>query len=170
MQIDDHELLQDEEPQDEEPQDEEPRSESRLSFSSLDAARAKAALTRCAATEQKLRDLLRTAQFFSASIRDACDVTSDLAAELEGLEGTLGGQTQKFRALVERTLELERELALAEQRAAEERRSLLEQQDAFIASLVSDHERALQRMTARAEAAERRVAELSAAADPPACR
>lgn len=160
MPIDDDELLN----------DEEPRSQSRPSYAGASPVSAKSVLTTAAATEQKLRDLLRTAQFFSASIRHACEATSDLSAELESLDGTLDGHALSFRALMERARELECALLLSEDRAEKERRRLLEEQDAFIVSLVSEHERALKRAEARAEAAENQLAALRAAPEPPAER
>lgn len=146
LEVFDHELL-----------DEEPPSQSRPSFGGVLTARAKTALSVCAGVDEGLQDLVRTVQFLSASLQGACGTNQNLLRELESLDGALDHQARDYRALSQRVNELEREVHDAEQRAREERRFLIAEQDAFIAVLVSEHERSLKKLQERLEQTEREL-------------
>lgn len=131
----------------EEPQREEPRRASgdsgvRPSPAVL-AARIEAAMTASAKTEATLSDLLRTAKFLSASINAVREANAGLVRELEVLCSIVDGEGAERSSLERRIQRLERVVEDTGHDAAREREFLVQEHDAFIASLVSDHEREL---------------------------
>jgi hypothetical protein len=107
------------------------------------AARIEAAMAASAKTESTLSDLLRTAKFLSASINAVREANAALVQELEVLCSIVDGEGAERSSLERRIQRLERRLEDTGDDAARERRFLVEEHDAFIASLVSDHEREL---------------------------
>ncbi|MFZ5890985.1 MAG: hypothetical protein ACOY0T_08035 [Myxococcota bacterium] len=117
------------------------------------AARIEAALSASARNEATLSDLLRTAKFLSASINSVRDANAALVRELEELCSMVDGEGAERGTLERRIQRLERLVDETGRDAARERKFLVEEHDAFIASLVNDHEREL-------AALRRRLAEL----------
>jgi chromosome segregation ATPase len=107
------------------------------------AARVEAAMAASARTEAALLDLVRTAKFLSASIGAVRSANAELERELEVLCAALDGDGAQRVRLERRVQRLERVLEGAERDAKSEREFLIAQHDAFIASLISDHEREL---------------------------
>jgi chromosome segregation ATPase len=138
--------------------DDEPHSQSRPSSTGILPARAKAALEAGLASDKALRDLLRTAQFLTATVQGACDRSRDFVQELESLDGTLEQQAADRRALLARVNELEQELAETRASFERERQFLASEQDAFIHTLVSEHEQAQKKLTDRLADLERELA------------
>ncbi|MGC4090371.1 MAG: hypothetical protein QM756_21330 [Polyangiaceae bacterium] len=113
------------------------------------AVRIEAAMAASARTEATLTDLLRTAKFLSASIHAVRDANAALVEELEVLCAVVDGDHAERNALERRIQRLERVADDTGREAAKERQFLLEEHDAFIASLVSDHERELKELRRR---------------------
>jgi len=134
------------------------------------AGRIEAAISASAKTEATLSDLLRTAKFLSASIEAARAANAGLTQELEVLCSIVNGDGAERASLERRIQRLERVADETSRDAVRDRRALLEEHDAFIASLVSDHDRELQALrrrlselenTAVAEPSDTREPELS---------
>lgn len=102
--------------------------------------RLEAAMAASARTEAALSDLLRTAKFLSASIGAVRDANAGLVHELEVLCEVVDGDGAQRMALERRIHRLERILGDTTRDAESERTFLVNEHDAFIAQLVSDHE------------------------------
>lgn len=113
------------------------------------AARLEAAMAASARTEAALADLLRTAKFLSASIASVRSANAHLVRELEVLAALVDGDDRERTGLERRIIKLERVLEEARHAAKQERQFLVAEHDAFIATLVSDHERELGQLRAR---------------------
>lgn len=120
-------------------------------------ARVEAAMAASARIEATLADLFRTAKFLSASITAVRGANEELERELEILCSVVDGAGAQRTGLERRIQLLERVVEETNRDAAREREFLVGEHDAFIASLISDHEREL-------ETLRRRLNELS---DPP---
>jgi ABC-type transporter Mla subunit MlaD len=112
-------------------------------------ARLEAAMAASARTEAALGDLLRTAKFLSASIGAVRNANAELVRELEVICSVVDGAGAERAQLERRILRLERVLEETAREASSERQYLVEDHDAFIATLVTDHERELARLRER---------------------
>jgi chromosome segregation ATPase len=121
------------------------------------AARVEAAMAASARIEATLADLFRTAKFLSASITAVRDANAELERELEVLCSVVDGAGAQRTGLERRIQLLERVVEETGRDAAREREFLVGEHDAFISSLISDHEKEL-------DSLRRRLSELS---DPP---
>lgn len=131
----------------------------RLSPAAL-ATRIEAALAASARTEATLADLTRTAKFLSASITAVRDANAELVRELEVLCSTVTGDGTQRVGLERRIQLLERVVDETTRDAVKERQFLMDEHDAFLASLLGDHEREL-------DALRRRLRELESVPPPP---
>jgi chromosome segregation ATPase len=113
------------------------------------AARVEAALAASARIEATLSDLFRTAKFLSASISAVRDANAELERELEVLCTVVEGAGTQRTGLERRIQRLERMVEETSRDAAREREFLVGEHDAFIASLISDHERELETLRQR---------------------
>jgi chromosome segregation ATPase len=125
------------------------------------AARVETALAASARIEATLADLFRTTKFLSASITAVREANAELENELEVLCTVVDGAGTQRTGLERRIQRLERMVEDTGRDAAREREFLVGEHDAFIASLISDHEREL-------ESLRRQLSELSEA--PPSAR
>ncbi|HET9932266.1 MAG TPA: hypothetical protein VFQ35_16295 [Polyangiaceae bacterium] len=113
------------------------------------AVRIEAALRASTKTEATLADLLRTAKFLSASIDAVREANTAVLRELEVLCELVDGEGAERSSLERRIQRLEHLVDETGRDAARDRRFLVEEHDAFIATLVSDHERELQALRER---------------------
>jgi len=113
------------------------------------AARVEAALAASARIEATLADLFRTAKFLSASISAVREANSELERELEVLCTVVDGAGAQRTGLERRIQRLERMVEETNRDAAREREFLVGEHDAFIAALISDHERELETLRQR---------------------
>jgi chromosome segregation ATPase len=113
------------------------------------AMRVEAAMAASARTEATLAELFRTAKFLSASITAARDANAELERELEVLCAVVDGAGAQRSGLERRIQRLERVVEETGRDAAREREFLVGEHDAFIASLISDHERELENLRKR---------------------
>ncbi|HET9954770.1 MAG TPA: hypothetical protein VFQ61_09700 [Polyangiaceae bacterium] len=104
------------------------------------ASRFDAALAAHARTEAALTDLSRTVKFLSASISSIRDAHQRLGSELGSLLGRLQNDDPS-RALKRRIQHLEHVVVETSRSAARERDFLVADHDAFIFTLISEHER-----------------------------
>lgn len=130
-------------------------------FPAAIGARVEAAIAASARIEATLADLFRTTKFLSASITAVREVNAELENELEVLCTAVDGAGTQRTGLERRIQRLERMVEDTSRDAARERAFLVGEHDAFIASLISDHEREL-------ESLRRQLSELSEA--PPSTR
>jgi chromosome segregation ATPase len=117
-------------------------------------ARVEAAMAASARIEATLADLFRTAKFLSASITAVRDANGELERELEVLCSVVDGAGAQRTGLERRIQLLERVVDETSRDATREREFLVGEHDAFISSLISDHEKEL-------ESLRRRLSELS---------
>ncbi len=113
------------------------------------SARLEAAMAASARTEAALADLLRTAKFLSASIASVRSANAHLVRELEVLCALVDGDDRERAGLERRIQRLERGLEETRREATRERKFLVNEHDAFIATLVADHERELAELRER---------------------
>lgn len=112
-------------------------------------ARLEAAMAASARTEATLADLFRTAKFLSATITAVRDANAELERELEVLCAVVDGAGAQRTGLERRIQRLERAVEEKSRDATREREFLVGEHDAFIASLISDHERELSKLRAQ---------------------
>lgn len=113
------------------------------------AMRIESALRASTKTEATLADLLRTAKFLSASIDAVREANAAVLRELEVLCELVDGEGAERSSLERRIQRLEHLVEETGHDAARDRRFLVEEHDAFIATLVSDHERELRALRER---------------------
>lgn len=113
------------------------------------ATRLEAALAASARTEATLADLFRTAKFLSAGITAVREANGELERELEALCAGVEGAGAQRTGLERRIQRLERVVEEKSRDALREREFLMSEHDAFIASLISDHERQLASLRAQ---------------------
>ncbi|HEX4339257.1 MAG TPA: hypothetical protein VH062_25290 [Polyangiaceae bacterium] len=101
------------------------------------------ALAECTRTEANLGALLRGLTHLSAGANAARDANTSLLKELDTMRELLGRSNEHELSLRGRVRALEQALEDAERNAALARAVLLEQEDLFLAELLTDHEREL---------------------------
>jgi len=112
--------------------------------------RVAAALAASTRAEANLKALFRTVKFLGASIGAARETNAHLLSELTELHGALAedsacdtGEMDAQTTMLTRATLLEQALREATDQAVREREFLIAEHDAFIASLVADHEQEL---------------------------
>ena len=118
-----------------------------------------AALAECTRTEANLGSLLRGLTHLTAGATAAREANEALLQELDTIRQLLGRSNEHELSLRTRVRALEQALENAERDAALARALLIEQEDLFLAELLTDHEREL-------EALERRLLEVQSAPPP----
>lgn len=121
--------------------------------------RVAAALSASARAEANLRALFRTVKFLGASVGTARQANEQLLGELSALHGALVSECEsespQERA---RAWLLEQALMEANEQAVREREFLIAEHDAFIASLIGDHEQEIETLRRRVAEAEAKLA------------
>jgi hypothetical protein len=99
---------------------------------------------------------MRSIRDLSSGVTGAREANVQLLRELESMADLLGAANERQLALRNRVNLLEQTLERAQKEAASERGYILEQQDAFIAAMMEDHEQVVRELTAELEAARAR--------------
>jgi hypothetical protein len=99
------------------------------------------ALAECTRTEANLGALMRGLSHLSAGAAAARDANAALLRELDAMRELLGRSNENELTLICRVRALEQALDTAEHDAALSRAVLIEQEDLFLAELLTDHER-----------------------------
>jgi hypothetical protein len=115
-----------------------------------------AALTANGRAEASLSTLMRAIRDLSSGVSGAREANLQLLRELESMADMLGSANEQQLALKNRVALLEQTLARAHEDAAAERAYILEQQDAFIAAMMEDHEQVLVELHRELDAARAR--------------
>jgi hypothetical protein len=102
-----------------------------------------AALSASSRAEASLSTLMRAIRDLSSGVSGAREANALLLRELESMADMLGSANERQLALRNRVHLLEQALERAHFEAQSERNYILEQQDAFIAALMEDHEQVL---------------------------
>lgn len=122
-------------------------------------AHLEAALAASARSEASLGTLMRAVRDLSAGVSGAREANLQIMREMECLADMLGGANERTLALRNRVVYLERALEKAHQEASAERAYILEQQDAFIAGLMDDHEEVVAELRRELENARERTSQ-----------
>jgi len=107
------------------------------------SAHLQAALNASSRAEASLGTLMRAIRDLSSGVSGAREANLHLLRELEGMADMLGTANEQHLALKNRVALLEQTLERAHEDAMAERAYILEQQDAFIAAMMEDHEQVL---------------------------
>jgi hypothetical protein len=99
---------------------------------------------------------MRAIRDLSSGVSGAREANLQLLRELEGMADMLGSANETQLALKNRVALLEQTLERTHQEASAERAYILEQQDAFIAAMMEDHEQVLVELHRELEAARAR--------------
>jgi hypothetical protein len=123
---------------------------------SRSSAHLEAALTANQRAEQNLGTLMRAIRDLSSGVSGAREANLQLLRELEGMADMLGSANEGQLALKNRVGLLEQTIERTREEAKAERAYILEQQDAFIAAMMEDHEQVLVELHRELEAARAR--------------
>lgn len=115
-----------------------------------------AALSASSRAEASLSTLMRSIRDLSSGVTGAREANVQLLRELEAMADLLGAANERQLALRNRVGLLEQTLERAQKEAAQERAYILEQQDAFIAAMMEDHEQVVRELSGELEAARAR--------------
>jgi hypothetical protein len=107
------------------------------------------ALAECTRTEANLGSLLRGLTHLAAGATAAREANTTLLQELDALRELLGQSNEHEMSLRGRVRALEQALETSERDAALARAVLIEQEDLFLAELLTDHEREVARLERR---------------------
>src|SRR6185295_12093232 len=99
-----------------------------------------AALSASGKAEASLSTLMRSIRDLSAGVSGAREANVQLLRELEAMSDLLGAANERQLALKNRVNLLEQSLERAQIESSRERAYILDQQDAFIAAMMEDHE------------------------------
>jgi hypothetical protein len=106
-------------------------------------ARLQAALAATSRADASLSTLMRAVRELTNGVSSAREANLALVTELGALADLLGAANERQLALKNRVALLEQALVKAAEEAKSERTYILEQQDAFIAGMLEDHEHAV---------------------------
>jgi hypothetical protein len=120
-----------------------------------------AALSASSRAEASLSTLMRSIRDLSSGVTGAREANLQLLRELEAMADLLGDANERQLALRNRVSLLEQTLERAQREAANERSYILEQQDAFIAAMMEDHEQVVRELNAELDAARSRPSQRS---------
>lgn len=123
-----------------------------------------AALAECTRTEANIGALLRGLSHLMAGATAAREANATLLHELDAMRELLGRSNENELTLRCRVQSLERALETAERDAALSRAVLIEQEDLFLAELLTDHERELTALKGALIEAQNTVARVASAA------
>jgi len=143
-----------------------PPARLRLDSTGSSQERVELALAGVSRTEANLGQLLRGLKHLAAGAAAAREANLELVHELDDLRAHLAHVNEEEAALRFRAAQLEQLLDTVRSEAAREREFLIEQQDLFLAEILSDHERQLAELrkslldTANHRADARELAEL----------
>jgi predicted nuclease with TOPRIM domain len=115
-------------------------SSAAVPISSSSDARLQAALSATSRADASLSTLMRAVRDLTSGVSSAREANVALVSELGALADLLAVANERQLALKNRVALLEQTLAKSEKEAAKERDYILEQQDAFIAGMLEDHE------------------------------
>jgi hypothetical protein len=133
------------------------RPPSRPPGSSRDSsAHLHAALSASGRAEASLSTLMRAIRDLSSGVSGAREANVQLLRELEAMSDLLGSANERQLALKNRVTLLEQSLERAHIEAQRERAYILDQQDAFIAAMMEDHEQVIAELRREIEAARNR--------------
>ncbi len=107
------------------------------------SAHMQAALNASGRAEASLTTLMRAIRDLSSGVSGAREANLQLLRELEAMADMLGSANEQQLAMKNRVALLEQTLERVHQEAAAERGYILDQQDAFIAAMMEDHEQVL---------------------------
>jgi hypothetical protein len=127
-------------------------------------ARLQAALSATSRADASLSTLMRAVRDLTNGVSNAREANVALVGELGALADLLGAANERQLALKNRVLLLEQALERAEKEAASERAYILEQQDAFIAGMLDEHERVVTELRRETEAPRERLSQRPTAA------
>ncbi len=115
-----------------------------------------AALSASGRAEASLSTLMRAIRDLSSGVSGAREANVQLLRELESMSDLLGAANERQLALKNRVSLLEQSLERAHIEAQRERAYILDQQDAFIAAMMEDHEQVIAELHRDVEAARNR--------------
>lgn len=115
-----------------------------------------AALSASGRAEASLSTLMRAIRDLSSGVSGAREANVQLLRELEAMSDLLGAANERQLALKNRVGLLEQSLERAHIEAQRERAYILDQQDAFIAAMMDDHEQVIAELNREIEAARQR--------------
>jgi hypothetical protein len=128
-----------------------------------------AALAECTRAEANLGSFIRGLTHLAAGANAACEANATLLRELDQVRDLIGQSHAYELVLRHRVQSLEHQLEIASRDAAVARTRFIEQEDRFLAELLTDHERQvsdLRNKLARAEARNLRSLELDLPSGP----
>lgn len=111
-----------------------------------------AALSASGKAEASLSTLMRSIRDLSAGVSGAREANVQLLRELEAMSDLLGAANERQLALKNRVTLLEQSLQRAHIEAQRERTYILDQQDAFIAAMMEDHEQVVNELNREIDA------------------
>jgi hypothetical protein len=115
-----------------------------------------AALSASGRAEASLSTLMRAIRDLSSGVSGAREANLQLLRELESMSDLLGAANERQLALKNRISLLEQSLERAHVEAQRERAYILDQQDAFIAAMMEDHEQVIRELHRELETARNR--------------
>ncbi|HTQ07824.1 MAG TPA: hypothetical protein VMI54_28415 [Polyangiaceae bacterium] len=115
-----------------------------------------AALSASGRAEASLSTLMRAIRDLSSGVSSAREANVQLLRELEAMSDLLGAANERQLALKNRVGLLEQSLERAHVEAQRERAYILDQQDAFIAAMMDDHEQVIAELNREIDAARQR--------------
>lgn len=115
-----------------------------------------AALSASGRAEASLSTLMRAIRDLSSGVSGAREANMQLLRELESMSDLLGSANERQLALKNRVTLLEQSLERAHIESQRERAYILDQQDAFIAAMMEDHEQVIAELHRDVEAARNR--------------
>jgi len=115
-----------------------------------------AALSASGKAEASLSTLMRSIRDLSAGVSGAREANVQLLRELESMSDLLGAANERQLALKNRVALLEQSLERAQIESSRERAYILDQQDAFIAAMMEDHEQVVSELNRELESLRRR--------------
>jgi len=138
---------------------ERPAASGQVLASDRSQAHLEAALAASNRSEASLSLLMRVVRDLSEGVSGAREANVQIVREMECIADMLGGANERQLALRNRVVFLERALEKAQQEAREERAYILDQQDAFIAGLIDDHEEVVAELRREIELARERTSQ-----------
>jgi len=122
-----------------------------------------AALSASGRAEASLSTLMRAIRDLSSGVSNAREANVQLLRELEAMSDLLGAANERQLALKNRVALLEQSLERAHVEAQRERAYILDQQDAFIAAMMDDHEQVIAELNREIDAVRQRPSQRAAA-------
>jgi predicted nucleic acid-binding Zn-ribbon protein len=118
-----------------------------------------AALSATSRADASLSTLMRAVRDLTVGVSSAREANVALVSELGALADLLGAANERQLALKNRVTYLEQSLERAKKESTSERAYILEQQDAFIAGLLEEHERVVAELRKEPEPTRERMSQ-----------